>query len=476
MAQHPGKMKDFLTLRPRPRLQLEGSTMRRTIATLGALLATLIVAGPAAAGVVTPVTISVPAVVNHPLASSSAGVYQWSVSNIPAGAPAEFTVGTKLGHCVNYVAPAGGGTAETLRSGNDVDFSGVGNTIPAGSADARVAQIKWLLLSSRARSTSGDLAAAHQLAIWRITNPLNGPTVPETSVYDDPANATSPSLASRLLAEAQAFGLSANNGATIVGGGGAPNCMGTTRAVTVTGAPFTTANVTVGGGGSISGATSLTVNLGPTGTVVLNVLGTTAGAVTVTATVKDSTLVQVDMRATDAIVQQNLANVEYRDVVLTTTITFVDCTPPLPPPTGVLPKVKPPTTVSIAKLTIVKGADRAKVASGGIVHYTITVSNTDKDAAINVRTCDQLPDGMTYVSLGGGDLRRGRDCFTKNSLAPGASVTYKLVARVDLGAKGTFVNHATTVADNAGPRTATATVRAAPATRTNHHRVHGVVG
>ncbi len=450
--------------------------MRRTIATLFALFATLVVVGPATAGVATPVVISSPVVTVHTSMYGGAGVYQWSVAGVPAGAPAEFTTGTKVGHCVNFVAPAAGGTA-ALRSGNDVDFGASGNTIPPGSGDPRVGQIKWLLLSSRARSTNGDLAAAHQLAIWRITNPSNGPATSEAAIYDNPANAASPSLATRLLSEAQVSASAANNAAAITGGGGNASCIGTTRALTITGAPFTTANVTVSGGGTIAGATSLPVDLGSTGMAVVNVLGGSAGLVTVTASVKESTLVQVDMGASSGIAQQDLATVEFRDLTVSATITFADCAVPPPTPQVVKPAVPAKATpVKVARLTIVKGADHAKVASGGIVHYTITVRNTDQDAAVNVRTCDQLPDGMTYVSIGSARLRRGNACFTKASLAPGASVTYKLVARVDVGATGTFVNRATTVADNAPSRSATASVRATPATRKPRNGVQGVVG
>ena len=453
--------------------------MRRMIATLGALLATLIVAGPAAAGVATPVIVTKPAPIVHP-ANYLGGVYQWNVTAIPPGSASEFTLGSKVGHCVNYLAPPGASTTATLLSGNDVDLrttdpSGIKT---AGTSDPRVAQVKWLLISSRARAmASPDLAAAHQLAIWRITNPTNGPTTSEADVYDDPANGVAPTLSQRLLAEAQASGASASNAVALLGAG--DTCAGTTRAITVTGAPFSRSVVTITGGGSVDGLTSLTVDLGATGSAVLNVLGPAVGVVTVSVTGSEATMVQVKHAPVlgDPL-KQDVATIESRTVTVSTTITFVDCTPP----TVVKPKTTPPLTkptpkvAAIAKLTIVKGADRAKVTSGGIVHYTITVTNTDKDAAINVRTCDQLPDGMTYVSLGGGDLRRGRDCFTKSSLAPGASVTYKLVARVDLGAKGTFVNHATTVADNAPSRSAMATVRAKPATRKPAHKKLGVVG
>ena len=65
--------------------------MRRTIATLGALLATLVFVGPAVGGVVTPVTISAPTLITHPQSNTQLGVYEWSVSNLPAGTPEEFT-------------------------------------------------------------------------------------------------------------------------------------------------------------------------------------------------------------------------------------------------------------------------------------------------------------------------------------------------------------------------------------------------
>ena len=455
--------------------------MRRTIATLGALLATLAVAGPAAASVAAPVTVTKPVPIVHP-ANYSGGLYQWDVTALPAGSASEFTLGTKIGHCVNFIAPPGASTTATLLSGSDVDLR---TTDPlgiktAGTGDPRVAQVKWLLISSLARAlTNKDLAAGHQLAIWRITNPSNGPTTSEGDIYDDSANAAAPTLSQRLLAEAQASGASANNAVALLGSG--DTCAGTTRAITVTGAPFSKSVVTITGGGTVAGLTSLTVDLGATGSAVLNVLAPAVGVVTVSATGTEATMIQVKHApVVGDPLKQDVATIQPRTVKVSTTITFVDCTPPtvVKPTTTTPPVVKTPIpkVVAIAKLTIVKGADRAKVTSGGIVHYTITVRNTDSDAAINVRTCDQLPDGMTYVSIGNARLRRGRACFTKASLAPGASVTYKLVARVDVGATGTFVNHATTVADNAPSRSATATVRATPATRKPRNGVQGVVG
>ena len=456
--------------------------MRRTIATLGALLATLIAAGPAAAGVATPVTVSLPTLITHPQSNVQIGVYQWSVSNLPVGAPAEFTVGQHLGHCVNFLNAVGASTDATLRSGNDVDLRthDPNGILTAGAADPRVSQVKWLLLSSLARSVPdhGDLAAAHQLAIWRITNPTTGPAASETTFYDDPANAAAPSLSTRLLAQAQAEGASANNAAALLGGGASPTCAGTTRAITVTGAPFTTASISISGPGSVDGLIGFPVDLGSSGKAILNVLGTGLGSVTVSASVKEATMVQVAMaNLAYGAQKQDMATIAYKTVSVSTSITFVDCTPPTSTGPAVVPPTKVPKTKPAAHLTIVKGADRAVVLSGGIVHYTITVRNTGPDAATNLRTCDRLPDGMTYVSIGGGRLDRGRACFTKASLSAGASMVYQLVARVDAGVTGTFVNHATTSADNAPSRSAMATVRAkAPLRRTPHHNVHGVVG
>ena len=450
--------------------------MRRTMAMLGGLIATMVFAGSATAAVVDHVAVTIPTSVVHPL-EFTGGVYQWTVGAVPAGSPWEITAGTKSGHCIDFVAPPGAGTDETLRSGADVDLrnSDPAGITTAGASDPRVSQVKWLLLSSRSRSTTGDLAAGHQLAIWRITNPTNGPqTSIEASIYDDPANGSAPSLAARLLAEAQASGSSANNAPALIGGGGTGTCTGTTRAITVTGTPFTSASVSVTGPGSIAGQTSLVVNLGPTGSAVLNVLGTT-GAVTVTATAKESAMVQVHHHAAVGTQQkQDVATIELRDVTVSTTVTFVDCTIPAVKPavTPAAPKIK---KVEVTRLAVDKSSDRAEVPSGGIVHYTITVRNAGNEVATNVKTCDRLPDGMTYVSTGGGRLERGRACFTKASLAVGASIIYRLVARVDNGAAGTFVNRVTTVADNAPQQTATATVHAKVA-RKPRKRQRGVVG
>ena len=88
--------------------------------------------------------------------------------------------------------------------------------------------------------------------------------------------------------------------------------------------------------------------------------------------------------------KQDMATIAYKTVSVSTSITFVDCTPPTSTGPAVVPPTKVPKTKPAAHLTIVKGADRAVVLSGGIVHYTITVRNTGPDAATNLRTCDRL--------------------------------------------------------------------------------------
>ena len=60
-------------------------------------------------------------------------------------------------------------------------------------------------------------------------------------------------------------------------------------------------------------------------------------------------------------------------------------------------------------LVIDKEADAATVVAGGLAGYTITVRNRGRGSAGNVRVCDRVPRGMTFVGasrklsrLGGG--------------------------------------------------------------------------
>jgi uncharacterized repeat protein (TIGR01451 family) len=96
-------------------------------------------------------------------------------------------------------------------------------------------------------------------------------------------------------------------------------------------------------------------------------------------------------------------------------------------------------------LRLSKVADRSAVAAGGLISYTIRVTNPSKGTARDVQTCDRLPAGLVYVaSKAKAKLRGGRYCWTAKMLGPGASRRYRIIVRTLRGASGKIVNRATT--------------------------------
>ena len=110
------------------------------------------------------VTLSNPLVTPNPQLQGGFGVYNFSVSNVKKGVVADasfpFGAGTKFGHCVELTQDAGSSSV-ILRTAPDF----------TGSVASNPGKIQWLLESSRKNSpTSAVQAAAHQSAIWQITN------------------------------------------------------------------------------------------------------------------------------------------------------------------------------------------------------------------------------------------------------------------------------------------------------------------
>lgn len=98
----------------------------------------------------------------------------------------------------------------------------------------------------------------------------------------------------------------------------------------------------------------------------------------------------------------------------------------------------------ISTLRITKRSDARRVRPGQRVTYRIRVTNPSRRAARNVRVCDTLPAGLRFVRASRGvQVRNGRYCWTAKRLAPKASRTYRLVARVVPGAPQRVVNRAT---------------------------------
>ena len=106
--------------------------------------------------------------------------------------------------------------------------------------------------------------------------------------------------------------------------------------------------------------------------------------------------------------------------------------------------------------------------------FTIKWKNTGKATAKNVVICDDLPNQLTFVSAKGSTFKNGKACWTRKSVAKGATLTFRVVARVDANVGNEkLVNVATATASNAKPATAKAPVRALRNART---RAGGVTG
>jgi uncharacterized repeat protein (TIGR01451 family) len=93
-------------------------------------------------------------------------------------------------------------------------------------------------------------------------------------------------------------------------------------------------------------------------------------------------------------------------------------------------------------LVIDKDADQSTVSAGGRVGYQITVRNRGRAIARNLRVCDHVPRGMTFVRANRTLRRVGRlRCLMIPSLRPGQRSSVHLVLQVSANApQGTVTN------------------------------------
>lgn len=119
-----------------------------------------------------------------------------------------------------------------------------------------------------------------------------------------------------------------------------------------------------------------------------------------------------------------------------------------------------PVVVGKTTLGLTKAVNRTVLQAGQTATYTIRVTNPTRVALRNVRTCDDLPSGLSFVSASpNGRMIRGRYCWTERILGPRASKTYRVTVRALNGSLGTRVNRAVATSPDATTRRATRAVR-----------------
>jgi uncharacterized repeat protein (TIGR01451 family) len=307
------------------------------------------------------VTLGNPLITPVPQLAGGFGQYNFTVSNVvPDAFP--FTSGAKVGNCVDLTQDPGSQNV-TLRTAPDF----------TGTVAANPNRIQWLLESSRVNSPlNATEAAAHQSAIWQVTNP----GLPAALLGD----AAGKARATQLFNNSATFAADATKGASldVQGGANTTSCAGTTRTIVVTGTPFTTATLTISSGTgtfATTGTTTTQVAIGPdgTGTAVLQSNVNNPGAITVSANITISTMVQSDGTG-----RQDFAYLTDQQMMRTVTVTFTDCR--LTVSKTAEPKFNRTFTWAITKS--VTSQQKVTVDGGKTINYTYAVTAT-KSAPID---------------------------------------------------------------------------------------------
>lgn len=111
------------------------------------------------------------------------------------------------------------------------------------------------------------------------------------------------------------------------------------------------------------------------------------------------------------------------------------------------------------RVTITKRSNVTEQRVGGLVVYTIAVTNRGNAPARNLQICDTLPAGMSFVSASAGSHKlSGRRCWTISTLSAGATARVRITLRVTVNASPTITNIALVTTGNATRAFSTARV------------------
>jgi uncharacterized repeat protein (TIGR01451 family) len=115
-------------------------------------------------------------------------------------------------------------------------------------------------------------------------------------------------------------------------------------------------------------------------------------------------------------------------------------------------------------LRLSKVAAHPTVRAGGLMTYSIRVTNPTHGMARNVKSCDRLPAGLVYVALRSkARLAGGSYCWTAKALAAGKSRRYGITVRVLSSARGSTTNRATATGAESRTHKDRAAIRVLPA-------------
>ncbi len=213
-----------------------GGSRRRLLRVLGAatlVCAALVAPAIARADVRTAnVTLGSPVVTPNPPFQGGFGIYNFTVSDVTPNAQLP----------VRRQARSRATASSSRRRRAPRRSPSAPRLTSRAPSRANAARIQWLLESSAAKSPGSAIqAAAHQSAIWQITNPGPGGVLTDSQGR---------AIAAQLVADSTTYAADATNGAAldVQGGADATSCAGTTRTIVVTGTPFTTATLTITSG------------------------------------------------------------------------------------------------------------------------------------------------------------------------------------------------------------------------------------
>ena len=99
--------------------------------------------------------------------------------------------------------------------------------------------------------------------------------------------------------------------------------------------------------------------------------------------------------------------------------------------------------IRVTDLVLSKTVDAVNVATGGLVTFTIAITNLGPETASSIEVTDVVPSGLTYVSntTSQGTYNDGSGLWDVGSLVLNGSATLEITAQVDAGTEGDSITN-----------------------------------